>query len=153
MAGVLFVEIKGITADSEDAGHEGYFDATSISFGGQSPTNASTGLPTGRVMWSPFSFTVAHDGNLAMVYKYMRENAHVSVKIIWRTQVKKEKIDAIDMKLEDARITSVSTQVQEEAGVVSSQTTIQMAYGKAELTANGEKNKNVMDSWQTRAHE
>lgn len=152
MAGALYVKIDGIEGDSEDKDHSGFFDATAFSFSGQSPTDPTTMLPRGNRVYSPFSFTIKHDGNLATLYQYMNDNKDTSVTVQWRVQAKTGKINGIDMSLKDARIISLSTQVTEENGTVTSSTKVQMGYGSADLTANGEKNAGIESAWETRAH-
>ena len=152
MAGALYVKIDGIEGDSEDLDHKGFFDATSFNFSGQSPTDPTTMLPRGNRVYSPFSFTIKHDGNLATLYQYMNKNKDTKVTVQWRVQAKAGKINGIDMELGDARVIGVSTQVQEENGTVTSTSKVQMSYGTANLEANGETAAAISTDWNTREH-
>jgi len=118
MAGQIYAKLDGIDGESEDMGHEGFFDVESFDFGGNQNISGSTGLSTGRVNYDVATFTVKHDKNLAALFQYMNGNTPISEATIhWRQVVDDDAVLAIDMVLNDVKIISVHTSLQDEDGI------------------------------------
>jgi type VI protein secretion system component Hcp len=134
----LFVKIDGISADSEDGQHADWFDATTYSFSGTA-TMGSDGRPSGASTFPPFSFSIKHDANIPNLIKYMVENTETTATVEWRMQAREDQMKGVNMTLEQARVVGVNTRLSEDdSGHVTSETTVQVSYGKIKLECNSE---------------
>jgi type VI secretion system secreted protein Hcp len=58
MAVEMYLQIDGITGESQKSGVQGWIEVTSFSFGGSNPSGVLHGMGSGTGKWTPESFNI-----------------------------------------------------------------------------------------------
>lgn len=80
MAGDIFLELEGVTGESEDSKLSGKIQITSFSWGASQPASSSfgTGLSVGKVQMHDVSFTKQMDKASSVLFKAMCTGKHIN---------------------------------------------------------------------------
>ncbi len=134
MAGQLYVKLDGVDGGSQDDNFDhkdSFFDAESFDFGGSINFDQDAHRATGRTNYDLVTFTLKYDRMLATLFDKMNTRASIdSVIIHWvSTADDGSESKFLDLTLENAKVISVNTSLQDEGGnSLQSLITVSVAY-------------------------
>jgi type VI secretion system secreted protein Hcp len=103
-----FLKIDGVTGDSTDAAHKGWFTVDGFDFGATTPTSAGSGLPTGRSHVSPLLVDIhSVTGLAALLGDEVTNRAIHSIELVGVASGEKEQQTVYDLKLTNVHLDSL----------------------------------------------
>jgi type VI secretion system secreted protein Hcp len=126
----LFLKVDGVTGDSSDDKHKGWFAVDSFDFDAKRATNA-TGLPTGRTQAGPLTVDISSIQGLAPLFADQVSGKHIASVELAETD---GGLTVYDIKLTNALLAMV-----QNAGTLNSSidTSLSFTFQKVTLTDHG----------------
>jgi type VI secretion system secreted protein Hcp len=127
-----FLKIPGVTGDSTDTAHSGWFNVDGFDFGVSTPTSVGTGLPTGRAHFSPLSVDLnSLTGITALLTDEVNHRLIRSAELVGVEGAPGQQQTVYDLKLSNVQVTAVHTDPTGQSGV---DTDVVLNFAKATLT-------------------
>jgi type VI secretion system secreted protein Hcp len=103
-----FLKVAGVTGDSTDAAHPGWFTVDGFDFGITTPTGGGSGEAIGRSQISPLSVDLQSDTGIAALFRDELTNHTISsVEVVGVEGTEKEQQKVYDLKLTNVSVDSL----------------------------------------------
>jgi len=132
IGGSFFLKIDGITGDSTDSKHAGWFEVDAFNFGVTSPVNG-TGLTTGRAQFSPLTVDIDSLGGLAPLLADLASHKNIPTVELVETTGGEDPQTIYDLKLSNARLVDYAN----ASTVNGIETGLKIDFQKVTLTDHG----------------
>ena len=127
-----FLKVPGVTGDSTDTAHPGWFNVDGFDFGVSTPTSLGTGLPTGRAHFSPLSVDLnSLTGITALLTDEVNHRLIRTAELVGVQGAAEQQQTVYDLKLSNVQVAAVHTDPTAQSGV---DTDVVLNFAKATLT-------------------
>jgi type VI protein secretion system component Hcp len=127
-----FLKVAGVTGDSTDAAHPGWFSVDGFGVGASTNVNAGTGQPTGRSHFAPLTVdTDSLTGITALLTDEVNHRLIKSAELVGVAGAPGQQQTVYDLKLSSLHVTTLHSTPDPQGGV---ETEFTLSFGRATLT-------------------
>jgi type VI secretion system secreted protein Hcp len=158
MAWDAYMEVEGVTGESQREGHEGQVELKSFALGGNNVSSVGSGKGggTGTVSLSDFQITKLTDATSAEFFQHMCDGEHfpTATVTLYKSGGSGGPLDYLVYKFEEVYVTSINWSGAEGGDSVPYES-VSFAYGKIEITyaeqnPDGTRGGDHVGSWDVR---
>lgn len=158
MAWDAFLEVDGVSGESQRSGHEGQIELISFDFGGSNPSSVGIGSGggTGTVNLAGFNFIKKTDAASAELFQHMCTGNHfpVATLTMYKSGGDAGAVDYLIFAFEEVYVDAINWSGSEGGDGVPTES-VSFSFGKVEITYNeqnpdGTKGGSHVGSWDVR---